>query len=129
MTLNRTEATVIEGSTPTYSALIEKAAIIGTEITHRPLLLEEINTITLDYVNDADSSAINSRSSQNVKNANNVIIKSRGELFWTLQTGDTVIVDSTLSSGEMEAHTATFKVITTFGTVMYKMVSIWVKKR
>ena len=129
MSLSKSEATITEGSTPTYVAVLEKAVFLGTQVTHKPLPLAEISAITLTYTNDADSSVINSRNAQDVKNANNVTITERGELFWYIQTGDAKIVSASLSSGDLEPHTAVFKITTTGSKVYYKTLNLWVKKR
>lgn len=129
MALSRDEATVIQGSTPTWRAQLEKSLLIGTQITHRPLLLDDISTVVLNYTNDADDTYINSRQNQNVKNANNVTITPCGHISWDLQAGDTTIVDTDLDSGDIEAHTAMFCITTTDSRIIYKSVQVFVKKR
>lgn len=132
MALSRDEATVWQGSTPTYRAQIEQAVTRGHQVTHRPLPLLDIDTVVLNYQNAADDTYINGREAQDVKNANNVTITDTGFLIWELQAADTAITDTALESEDLERHTATFCVTTTSahgGKVFYKVVDVFVKKR
>lgn len=62
-------------------------------------------TLTLYLKSDA-SQKINSRNAQNILNANNVTVDSSGNLVWSMQAADNVIVDQSL---EKEAHIALFE--------------------
>jgi hypothetical protein len=72
------------------------AAIDGTALDQALLTLTDVATGT----------TINSRSAQDVKNANNVTISAGGALVWALQPADMAIVSTTLATGQIEDHRA-----------------------
>jgi len=95
-----TFATVInEGSVALYqSSLVDELGVaIGSG---------RVDALTLTLANKADGSIINSRSDQNVLNANNVTVSAGGALAYVLQTADTAMIDTDLPT---ETHVATFK--------------------
>ena len=70
-----------------------------------------MDALTLTLVNRADDTVLNSRTDQNVLNANNVTVSGLGVITFTLQAADTAMVDPLR---EFETHRATFKL--TYGT-------------
>lgn len=64
-----------------------------------------ITSLTLTLVDDATGTIINSRSNQDVNNANGVTVDSSGNLVWTIGALDNAMVGNL----EYESHTATFK--------------------
>lgn len=73
-------------------------AIPAASLTALTLTLEDVDT----------AAAINSRSAQNVLNANNVTVNSSGLLTWQIQPADMAIV-GTVPHGSTELHRFTFK--------------------
>lgn len=69
-----------------------------------PASLLQAATLTF-YVPDGPQTIINSRSGQDVLNANGVVIDEDGLVTWTLAPADTAILDATL---ETEQHIALF---------------------
>ena len=63
-----------------------------------------ILTLTCTLLNAADGAVINSRSSQDINNANSATITAEGVLTLRLQPLDNVIVSTTLDDGEAESH-------------------------
>jgi hypothetical protein len=73
--------------------------------------LANISTIKLTLYNYADGSAINSRTTQDVKGANNVTIHdTSGLLTWAIQANDNPIVSSDIPVGDKETHIALFEI-------------------
>lgn len=71
----------------------------------------DVDSLTLTLYNAADGSIINSRTAQDVLNANNVTFHATtGLLTWAVQILDNVIVDTTLATGMYERHIALFTV-------------------
>lgn len=104
MALSSTQRLVNEGSTPIY------AATLVDEATDDPVVLADISSIELTYYDRRTGNIINSRDGQNINNTNDVTIHpTSGLLTWTLQPGDTVIVDTELGCGAVEAHIALFE--------------------
>jgi len=102
MALSETDRVIREGATVVYQATLQDED--GDAIA-----LGDITTLTLTYYNQADASIINSRSEQDVLNANNVAVSDAGVLTWSLQPDDTVIVNTTLTRGQKETHLALFE--------------------
>lgn len=70
----------------------------------------DIDAITVTLIAERSGDVINSRSAQDVFNANNCTMHATSGLFtWNVQTADTEIVDNT-KIGEIEPHLATFTV-------------------
>jgi hypothetical protein len=63
-----------------------------------------LDSATLTYYDALTLAVINSRSAQNVKNANGVTISALGALVWVLAPADTAI----LGTAAMEDHVALF---------------------
>lgn len=64
-----------------------------------------LSTFTLDLYDVDSGAAINSRTAQNVLNANDVTVSAGGVVVWTMRPADNAIV----GTKELEAHTALFK--------------------
>lgn len=91
---------VPEGTTALLSAVI-------TDETSTAIAAATLSTLTLTlYPKEHTSTFINSRSSQDVLNTNNVTVTSSGVLTWTMQPSDNTIVDSSVS---VEHHIALFQ--------------------
>ncbi len=76
------------------------------------VILTEVSTLTLT-LKDQDGNTINSRSAQNVLNANNVTFHATtGLLTWSIQTADTTLHDAAAASA---THTGTFLLTLTDG--------------
>lgn len=65
-----------------------------------------LTTLTLTLYAKQSGTIINSRSAQNILNANNVTVNSSGVLTWTMQPDDNAIVNSALLT---ESHIALFE--------------------
>lgn len=89
---------IMEKTTPKITATIQDedgVAISSANLT----------TLTLTLYNLSDSTIINSRSAQNVLNANNVTVDTNGLMTWSVQTLDTIIV----GTSKYEEHRAVFE--------------------
>jgi hypothetical protein len=96
---------VKEGTGAKYTATLKDAD--GTVIP-----LANLTSITLTLYNYADSSIINSRDDQDVKNANNVTFHATsGLLTWLIQAGDNPIVNTNIAIGSKEQHVALFEFV------------------
>jgi len=104
MPLTDKERTVPEQTTPLYTATLVDESDVA-------IPLSSISTIALTYYDRRTGSIINSRNSQNVKNANNVTIHATsGLLTWELQVADTTFVTpASFSEDETEEHVALFE--------------------
>lgn len=92
---------VKEGTTTKYTAYLKDYD--GTVI---PLASLETLTLTLYSISATTRDIINSRSAQDVLNANNVTVHATsGLLTWEMQPADNVIKDSNLT---IERHRALF---------------------
>jgi len=90
--------------------------------------LDEISTLVMDYFDVSSDATINSRSDQDVKNANNVEITTLGQIKWTLQTLDTTVQDSTLDDGELEQHAVVFKWTLTDGLSSSMRLNLYIER-
>lgn len=63
-------------------------------------------TLTLTLYDAITKTYINARNAQNILNANNVTVDSSGNLIWSVQALDNLIVNDTLST---ELHVALFQ--------------------
>ncbi len=93
---------IMEGTTPKITATVQDED--GTAIPASSL---DTLTLTLYNLDDTDNTIINSRSAQDVLNANNVTVSSLGALVWSVQEEDTIIV-GTDTSDITERHRAVF---------------------
>ena len=94
----RTVYQVVERKTGVYSFDLKDedgVAVPSGSLTGATLTLEALES----------SAIVNSRSAQNVLNANNVTIDAAGKVTWTIQEADMAILDTALP---METHRATF---------------------
>lgn len=73
----------------------------------------QLNTLTLTLYAVQTGTIINSRSQQNILNANNVTVNSSGVLTWTMQPNDNIIVNDALDE---ETHVALFEWTYSSGT-------------
>lgn len=102
MALSTAQRRVKEETTAIYSAVLkdeDDLVIAGSQI----------DAITLTYYNKEDGTIINSRSRQDVLNANNVTIDSSGNLEWILQPADTTIISTEMPAGAYETHVGLFE--------------------
>lgn len=102
MALTKAQATVNEDTSAIYSCVLKSE--VGT-----PIGVSEISTISLTYYNADDGTIVNSRSVQDIKNANNVTIDANGILTWYIQPADTIVVAGTTAPRQTEKHTALFE--------------------
>lgn len=65
-----------------------------------------LTALTLSLYEANGGATVNSRSNQNVLNANNVTVDSNGLLTWAIQPADTAIIDGTKA---VEPHIAVFR--------------------
>lgn len=101
---NYTEVECNEESTLTITATLKDTS--GTVIASA-----DIDSITLDLIETASGDAVNSRTAQNVLNANNCTMHATSGLFtWNVQAADTTIVNTSTQIGDFEQHLATFVV-------------------
>lgn len=84
----------------------ESADITATfvDLDAETLVKASILTLTCTLLNAATGAVINSRSAQNIMDANNSTVTTPGVLTLRLQPLDNVIVDTTLTAGETESH-------------------------
>jgi len=100
----RTVYTTDEGTTPVYSFQMTDSADAST-IPESSLL-----TLTLTYYNLVDGTIINSRTAQDIKDANDVVVSTAGLVTWGLVVADTAISDIAITEvGEYEVHRALFQ--------------------
>jgi len=93
---------VIERTSARYLATLE-------DETETPVLLSAIDTAKLTLTDVETGTTINSRSEQDIKNANNVTIHATsGLLTWLLQPADSVIVTA---GNDHELHRAVFFIV------------------
>jgi hypothetical protein len=88
-----------EKETRVYTAIIKDEN--GT-----PIASTSLTTMKLTFYSLHSLAIINTRTAQNVINANNVTIDANGILTWSMQTGDLAILDNTLA---FEIHRALFE--------------------
>lgn len=93
------EDIIPERSSPKITATVQDEAGDGIAASSLDTL-----TLTLYNLSDADKTIINSRSDQDVLNTNNVTVDSSGNLVWSVQALDTIIV----SAPVLEQHRAVF---------------------
>lgn len=92
-----------ERSSKTYTF-----TLLDDDDTAIPLASISTLTLTLDT---PDGTVINSRTSQDVKNANNVTVHATsGLVTWTMQPADNQIVSSDVTDRTQETHRATWVV-------------------
>ena len=101
MPLTTQERIVRERSTALYGAVIQ-------DETGEVIPASTLTTLTLTLYDLATAAVINSRSSQNVLNANNVTVSSGGVLVWTMQAADNNIIGRT-PIDSYENHRALFE--------------------
>jgi hypothetical protein len=65
-----------------------------------------LTALTLSLIDVATGTVLNSRTAQNVLNANNVTVSELGVLVWALQPADNAIIDSRRAT---ERHQAIFR--------------------
>jgi len=101
MSLEVTSRSVNEKATAVYKATLEDengATVPATSLA----------TLVLTLWNKYDGAIINSRSAQNVLNANNVTVDSDGLLTWNIQSADNIIMGTGEADQESEQHIAEF---------------------
>ncbi len=97
----RTQARYEEGTTAKFGGILRDDARL-------PIPFSELNELTLTLIDAKTGAVVNSRSDQNVKNTNNVIVDTgtSGSFEWTIQKTDLTPLVSTDSYAE---HIATLK--------------------
>lgn len=104
--LTKSVRTVFGETTPPFT---------GTLVTETgaAVPLADISAFTLTLkVQDGpeDGDAVNSRTLQNILNANNVTVHATsGLVTWVIQTADLAIADATLEYYDKELHVTTFR--------------------
>ena len=101
MALTTAQRRVNEGSSAVYTATIVDED--GTA-----LAASGLTTLTLTLYDNVTQSIINSRTDQDVLNANNVTVSSGGVLVWTMQAADNNIIGRT-PIDSYENHRALFE--------------------
>jgi len=108
---------ILEQSTGQYTA-----TVVGNDgVTALPGATLATAALTL-YVIKTDGSIgyVNSRNAQNILNANNVTISAAGLLTWTIQTGDTTLIEAL----PFERHIALFEWTWPAGSGKHEMVLV-----
>tara|TARA_R110000824_G_scaffold14800_1_gene62673 strand:+ start:242 stop:634 length:393 start_codon:yes stop_codon:yes gene_type:complete len=100
---------VDEGTSAQYNATI-------TDESETAIPLADLTAITLTLYDYKTGTIINSRTDQDVKNANDVSITSAGVLTWNLKPADNVIVTTALPTNAYERHIALFEYTWDSGT-------------
>ena len=113
MARTNTETYIVnERTAAQYTATIKDqtgTAIPAASMTALTLTLEDVGSGTI----------LNSRTAQNILNANNVTVSAGGVMVWTMQPADNAIVSTTAAHGSTETHRATFKVSYGSGLTAY----------
>ena len=105
MALTDATRTVNEGTTLVYTTTI-------TDSAGNALALASIDTLTLTLYDVASGSIINSRTAQDVLNANQVTVHATsGLLTWTALPADMAIVTAAKLAGNVEHHVALFEMV------------------
>ena len=109
MAENRTELAdkILEKTSPKITATMQDEEGTGIPAASLTTL-----TLTLYNLDDSSNTIINSRSDQDVLNANNVTVNSSGNLVWSVQALDTIIV----GDKGVEKHRAVFEWTYSSGT-------------
>lgn len=84
-----TLSTILEGTTPIYSAsflLKDAAGVALTNVT--------FSAVRLTFYSLHSGAIVNARTNQNVLNANNITISGAGALEWKMLEADTVLADA-----------------------------------
>ena len=102
-----------EGTSAQYTATI-------TDESETAIPLADLTAITLTLYDYTTGTVINSRTDQDVKNANDVTITSAGVLTWNLKPADNVIVTTALHKNAHEKHVALFEYTWDSGTTAGK---------
>lgn len=71
-----------------------------------------LTTLTLTLYEKATKAIVNTRSAQNVLNANNVTVDTSGNLTWNMQSADNAII----GAATIESHVALFEWTWSSGT-------------
>lgn len=106
MPASRSSEQYREGSTPILHLQLYKNS--KSRITQK-VSLGDLSTLTLTYFNQVDGVAINSRTAQDVKNANNVTVTQECEIIWRMTALDTACSDTTIEDDKLEKHVALFE--------------------
>lgn len=69
----------------------------------------DLDTFTLTLYDVASGTIINSREGQNALNANQVEVRSDGNVYWNSVAADNPILNSGVAVGEKEKHIALFE--------------------
>lgn len=123
MSLSRDESQIREKSTPLLYFQIYR------EDKYKRLFklpIDDLSTLTLTYFNHSTGTTVNGRSSQNVKNANNVSVSETCEVRWAMQAEDTTCADTTLEDGKLERHEALFEWATADGIASSTRVTVYI---
>lgn len=113
MTLTDQQRRVLEKTTPNYTATL----VDDSTPTPLPIPLLQISTIVLTFYDRRTNTIINSRTAQDVKNANNCTVHATtGLLTWSMQVADTTLVTTAdFAEDETEEHCALFEWVLTNG--------------
>lgn len=90
---------ILEKTSPKITATIQDEDDVGI-----PAASLDTLTLTLFNFDDTAKTIINSRTAQDVLNANNVTVDGSGNLVWSVQALDTIIV----GTAAYERHRAVF---------------------
>jgi hypothetical protein len=112
-----------EGSTPILHLQLYKQD--NGRVTKK-LSLAELSTLTLTYFNQSTGSTINSRTNQNVKNANDVVVTADCEIIWKMTSSDTACAVTSLEDEKLEHHIALFEWVLTNGMKGSTRVSVYI---
>ena len=79
-----------------------------------PVPVSDLSSMDITYYDLDTETIINSRSSQDVLNVNNVTVDEVGHVIWSLQTSDSILIDA---RKELEQHIVLFHWVTGNGVV------------
>lgn len=105
-----TAYTFDEGQTGTLSGVLR-------DEFDNPIGSNDLLTLTLSIIDSVTQTVINSRYRQDALNANDVTLDALGNLVWSIQTEDNIIVSSESIPGTVERHEVLFE--WTWGTSKY----------
>lgn len=92
-----------EGSTRRYTAILRDA-------TGTPIGSSQVTAITLTLIDEDSGAVVNSRSDQDVFNANGGTLDADGNFVMVFSELDTAILGSPVTDGALQSRRATFKV-------------------
>lgn len=128
MTAQRQPRIVDEKTTPDLYFQWMALEYKGERFVRRKLCLEEILTLTFNYYDFNTGTIINSRSAQNVLNANDHLIREDGLHRWALQVADTALTTD-IDDHDLERHIAEWTLTTIYNKIFHHRIEILIRSK